>query len=242
MTQQNPHLTEAYFVSSFLSGLSEDIRPMVKMIRPQSVEQAAESARLQEMTVEALMRKQRQQHKGLSIGPTHGGGKYGSKEIGKSRGGIKQGTGPNTVPYGEQLSEQRRLAGLCFRCGDKYHFGHQCKRQILLLEGGEEEEEVEDSKEEVGEDGESEGEHDGEISLHALKGVTNNKIIKVAGSRKNHGLLILIDSESTHSFLDEGTTKRLKCPLQGTQPLSVTVANGSRLIGKLACNGFTWEM
>ena len=57
MTQQNPHLIEAYFVSSFLSRLSEDIRPMVKMIRPQSVEQVVESARLQEMTIEALMRK-----------------------------------------------------------------------------------------------------------------------------------------------------------------------------------------
>ena len=68
----------------------------------------------------------------------------------------------------------------------------------------EEEDEAEGSKEEVEESGESEEENNGEISLHALKGVTNNKIIKVAGSMKNHGLLILIDSGSTHSFLNEG--------------------------------------
>ena len=34
MSGHDPHLTEAYFVSSFLSGLSEELRPMVKMIRP----------------------------------------------------------------------------------------------------------------------------------------------------------------------------------------------------------------
>lgn len=59
MSSHDPHFSEAYFVSSFLSGLSEDLRPMVKMIRPQTVGQAVESARLQEMVVEALMKKQR---------------------------------------------------------------------------------------------------------------------------------------------------------------------------------------
>ena len=90
MTQQNPHLTKAYFVSSFLSWrLSEDIRRMVKMIRPQIVEQAAESARLQEMIVEALMKKQRQQHNGLMVGLTNRGVKYVNREVGKSGGGMK---------------------------------------------------------------------------------------------------------------------------------------------------------
>ena len=28
----NPHLTEAYFISSFISGLSDELRPMVKML------------------------------------------------------------------------------------------------------------------------------------------------------------------------------------------------------------------
>ena len=61
MINHNPHLSKVYFVSSFLSRLSYDLRPMIKMIRPQTIEQAVESARLQEMVVEALMKKQRQQ-------------------------------------------------------------------------------------------------------------------------------------------------------------------------------------
>ena len=61
MSSHDLHLTEAYFVSSFLNGLSEDLRPMVKMIRPRTVEQATESAKLQEMVVEALLKKQKVQ-------------------------------------------------------------------------------------------------------------------------------------------------------------------------------------
>ena len=54
------------------------------------------------------------------------------------------------------------------------------QRQILLLEG-DKEDETKGSKEEVEDGGESEEENNREISPHALKGVTNNKIIKVEG-------------------------------------------------------------
>ena len=57
MSSHDPHLTEAYFVSSFLSGLGKDLRPMVKMIKRRTVEQAAKNAKLQEMVVEALLKK-----------------------------------------------------------------------------------------------------------------------------------------------------------------------------------------
>ena len=46
---------------------------------------------------------------------------------------------------GGRLMEQRRQAGLCYNCGDKYFFEHKCKRQLLILEAeenGEEEVEV----------------------------------------------------------------------------------------------------
>ena len=53
----NPHLTKAFFVSSFISGLSEELRPMVKMLKPRTIKEAAESNRLQDMTVEAVTKQ-----------------------------------------------------------------------------------------------------------------------------------------------------------------------------------------
>ena len=57
-----------------------------------------------------------------------------------------------------------------------------------------------------------EEEDNGESSLHALKGLTNSKIIKVEGQVEESKLMILIDNGSTHSFLDEGTA-RFEMPL-----------------------------
>jgi len=65
------------------------------------------------------------------------------------------------------------------------------------------------------------------------------KIKEVVGRKK---LIVLIDSGSTHSFLDENIAKELLCMLQTTIPLSVTVANGNKKISRYKCQGFTWKM
>ena len=98
-----------------------------------------------------------------------------------------------------------------------------------MLEG-DKEENLEEAVE--GDEGEIRAEDNGEISIHALKGVANNKIIKVEGQFKGSNLMILIDSGSTHNFLDKSTAKRLKCQLTRTPPLSVIVANGQRVLSK----------
>jgi len=50
MMVHNPHLTEGYFVSSFISSLGDEVRLMVKMMQPQTIKQTTESAQLQELT------------------------------------------------------------------------------------------------------------------------------------------------------------------------------------------------
>ena len=89
----------------FLSGLSEDLRHMVKMIRPRTVEHAVECARLQEMVVEALMKKQRQQSKAMAAGTSHQGGKGINQEWAVSNSGAKPSGVPHTMG---RFNEQRR--------------------------------------------------------------------------------------------------------------------------------------
>jgi len=94
--------------------------------------------------------------------------------------------------------EQRRQLGLCYKCGEKYSPVHNCKRQVLHLKGRDEEKKLTDEIEVA-------DEIEGGISLHALKRYPSNKIIKVGGQAKGKKLIILIDSDSTHSFLNENT-------------------------------------
>lgn len=54
MLQNNRGLTEDYFVKSFLSGLKDEIRSMVMMMRPLTVNQAVHSAKMQEKSMNQL--------------------------------------------------------------------------------------------------------------------------------------------------------------------------------------------
>ena len=40
----------------------------------------------------------------------------------------------------------------------------------------------------------------------------------------------------------KNTTKKLGCCLTSTQPLSVTVTNGEKVISKFTCDDFRWDM
>jgi len=89
----------------------------------------------------------------------------------------------------------------------------------LLLDRAEEEEETKELA--VMEEEKEEG--NGAISLHTIKGATNSKIIKVEEKMQDSSLMVLIDSGSTHNFIDEAMAKRMRHPTTRTQPLSLTI-------------------
>jgi len=64
MLNSHPILNESYFVSNFIRGLKDEIRSTMKMMHPATVNQAAEKARQQEWTLEAIYRKHGLQSKG----------------------------------------------------------------------------------------------------------------------------------------------------------------------------------
>ena len=52
--------------------------------------------------------------------------------------------------------------------------------------------------------------------------------------------MVLINSGSTHSFLNEATAHKLKCKMTHTTPLSMTVANGHKMYSHCKCVDFKW--
>lgn len=88
---------------------------------------------------------------------------------------------------------------------------------------------------------ELEEEDNGAISLHVIKGMASSKIIKEERRVQDSTLMVLIDSGSTHNFINQGMAKKMKCELSSTLPLSFTIANGSKVLSKSACFGFWWK-
>lgn len=80
------------------------------------------------------------------------------------------------------------------------------------------------------------------ISLSALSGNHNFHTMRVVGMVEGKPLHILIDSGSTHNFLDLNLAKKLGCELEKIVPQAVTVANGNHIACQHKCREFTWNM
>lgn len=82
-----------------------------------------------------------------------------------------------------------------------------------------------------------------QISLNALNGVSYFQTLRVVGLCGNkHELHILVDSGSTHNFLDINMAKKLGCKIRNTCPLSVSVAGGRQLVSVSECEGLAWKL
>ncbi|KHN33219.1 Transposon Ty3-I Gag-Pol polyprotein, partial [Glycine soja] len=149
-------------------------------------------------------------------------------------------TKPKT-PYVQRTPEEmafRRERGLCYNCDDKWSSGHRCKGRILLFV-------ADDVTQDSGEPGitnntidfddnlsnpdptsDSSSPH---ISLHAMAGSPSPETFRVYGTIRSARITVLIDSGSTHNFLQPRVASFLHLATESTQPLRVLVGNGSTL-------------
>lgn len=127
--------------------------------------------------------------------------------------------------------DEKRAKGLCFWCDEKFIPGHNCwgRKQFYFLEVGEEEEEWEVSDGLSKEGAIDESTLSPQMSVHALDGTIDYRSMRVKGGIKRKMVHVLIDSGSTHNFMDLETSKKLSCKLERIPPLSVAVANSNRV-------------
>lgn len=76
------------------------------------------------------------------------------------------------------------------------------------------------------------------ISVSALSGSHNFQTMRVTGFYKNKPLHILIDSGSTHNFLDLNLAHKLGLAIKGIASQADTVADGNHLACQNVCEGF----
>ncbi|KAG2689172.1 hypothetical protein I3760_09G128300 [Carya illinoinensis] len=144
-------------------------------------------------------------------------------------------TYPNAIVPVHKISQtqmkDRREKGLCYHCDSKWNPGHRCNSpKLYLIEEVEEDNPPLDhdtgqvSKEEVVEildKGKCP-----EISLHAILGSSNPKTMRIRGKIGNQSVTILIDSGSTHNFLDPAILNRVPLTIHEEERVNVKVANG----------------
>lgn len=83
------------------------------------------------------------------------------------------------------------------------------------------------------------------LLLHALHGMdlaAENQTMKLVGHFKKRRLNVLVDSDSTHTFLDLAVAKQIGHTCQRIRTQKVLVANGSRMDCEAMIRGFKWSM
>ena len=144
---------------------------------------------------------------------------------------------PSSTPTIQRLSptemKEHRDKGLCFNCDEKFAPGHRCKN-LFLIEGCWPEE---DSGEEIGDIKEKEDNDELEISLHAMAGSSTPQTMQIHGVINQQSLVVLINSGSTHNFIEERLAEKLGLTYNMEERFNVKVACGERISCKGRCIG-----
>jgi hypothetical protein len=131
-----PYLLESYYITAFISGLREDIKHLV----------------LSQNHINLLNAYQYAKHMKVAL-DFHFGNTQPFVENLEKRTSVSDRSTSARNSYEETkpvinkensrnvMVEHRRALGLCFKCGEKYYPGHQCKVKIHMMIGQEEDSE-----------------------------------------------------------------------------------------------------
>ncbi|KAF2283258.1 hypothetical protein GH714_043610 [Hevea brasiliensis] len=196
--------TQRALVETFMGGLKPKVVDGIRMFKPTSLKEAISLTR---------MRDEQLTHQRQSF-----------RSVNKST--AEPSSPTKAIPPTKRLTwnemQKRQAQGLCFNCDEKFTTGHCCKGpQLLILDGEAEDagiDEQDDSKV-----------FQPKISLHALLGWTTQKTMRVWAKIDNHDVVILIDSGSTHNFINDRMANVLHLPATLIKPFDVKVADGKPL-------------
>jgi predicted aspartyl protease len=231
-----PYLREPFFLKCFVGGLQLELKNMVEINKPNSLAEAISIARLLEPSINSIIQKARQTSSRFS----------NTYPKGENRSNVGDSSRRNTtnlsIPVkriSSQEMQQRREKGLCWYCDEHWTYGHKCKKpQLYWIHTQEEEENLEvvvhpDQNEDTTCE-------TFEISLQALQGGIPHQAFILMGTSNKVPLRILVDSGSTHNFIDPETAKKIGCKVTTTDHMLVTVADGSRIASNALCQALSW--
>ena len=132
--------------------------------------------------------------------------------------------------------QEKREKGLCFSCDQKWFRNHKCPSKLLMLIGVDEEDEEGVKPEPVLGDKGMKIVITGDISnLNTLAGHGNPRSLRLWGEVERHPCLILIDSGSTHNFIQPAMAEKLNLSIRPTTPFHVYIGNGDTLLSQFIC-------
>jgi hypothetical protein len=209
-------LTFKQQVNFFTAGLREPLRIDVELMNPADLQTAMSLARAYERCAAGM----------ATGGQTRGTSRALSTVTKTNPAPQQQQTAMNRPWFKRRTTEElaaKQACGECYHCPEKYTADHKCaSKGVFLLE-------LDDNMEE------EEAVSDLGISLHALTGIDDGTTMKLHVSINGTTLVPLLDSGSTHTFVQEEVAARIDLRVEPCPGLSVKVANGDQITSSGVC-------
>lgn len=250
-----PSLTTEYFLENFIGGLQNDIRGMLRLLEPTTLEQALKLARFYEQTLNSQPKKSNYasgsyKNTTTSLGSkvfnganTSTGNNSNSSLLIPSKTTEVVNSKPRPLTFSQR--EERRQKGLCFYCDEKFAKGHECKKPQSFLMVAEDEEAAGYEGEPKFDEAPGETEEDWQdqkIILAALGMDTDvHQPLQFKGLIDNKEMNILIDGGSSKNLVHSQVCKELGLTTQPQAPMNLFLANGDVLTSTLVCPTVRWK-
>jgi hypothetical protein len=221
----DPNTSEVFFVERYIEDLSDELHSAVLLRMREDIDTASMLALLQESEQENI--RQQQSYKAAS--------KYSYRAREKAKfptwaEEVKKPDKPRWDDKLEALQAYRKSKGECFTCGEKWSRTHKCPAQVPL-HVLEELLEVLPMQGEASMDSTEDMSSDDELMCVDLAAATDatptrRRTIRLHGKVGQHEVLILVDSGSGASFVDEALVSKMKATPEQCAPSQFVVANG----------------
>jgi hypothetical protein len=229
------HPDPLYYTQRFIDGLRDEIKAVILVQRPSTLDTACALAQLQEEALGLGKKNFRRYDTAQAVKPAWSGGLALPAPPPKIMvDDAKRHTDTPLTSVEERfraLRANRRAHGLCYKCGAKWSRDHKCAEVVQLHL-------VQELLDMFPDDvttatSTPESPTSPQIMMHlsvaAAVGTASPKTLCLSGQIQGHSLSILVDSGSSHTFIDSA----LACCLSGVQQLQpavrVQVANGAML-------------
>lgn len=253
MLKKIPSLTKEYFLENFIGGLQGELKGMIRLLEPKTLEQALKLARYYEVTLASQPKKGTSgTYRTVSYSstvtkgaPSLGGGhetKTSLLTTGKATEVIS--SKPTPLTYAQR--EERRKKGLCFYCDEKFVKGHECKKPqnfLMIAEPDEEEDYAEPPKFDEAPEGEEDwtGE-DLVLAALQLERIPKTTPLQFKGDLQGQTIKVLIDGGSSLNLISKKVSHALQLPMvTSSQAIIISLPNGSQLVSQQKCEALGWK-
>ncbi|KAK2993192.1 hypothetical protein RJ640_005160 [Escallonia rubra] len=250
LVSEGSKFAEEYYIQGFISGLKDDIRLEVEKFDVGDLSKAIFLARKQEASLQNSWHNPRIGNRAHLSTPSSPVAKvpflstsWKSKPISTTqnhqpthippqthKGLLPNPNQPPTQKFTRGFFDERRRKGLCYWCDEVFTPAHSCKHiQVSMLVVDEEESGdippiYDEEPPSIDEAALGKEDEKIEITVNAITGNPSHNTFKLWGQHHNKLFSILMDTGSTHNFIDPVTAAKLGCVITPTTPMTIRVA------------------